>query len=258
MKKHGRVAGKVALVTGGSKGIGEAIARLLAREGARVVVTDLDAKAGKAVCAAITADGGEALFIKQDVTDEARWPRVVAQARKAFGGLHILVNNAGLGIPGTAEDATLDDWRRLMAVNLDAVFLGTQAGIKAMKKDGGSIINIASIEGIVGDPNLAAYNASKGGVRIFTKSAALHCGTSGYKVRVNSVHPGYIWTQMVADYLASIGDVDEGRKALDALHPIGHVGEPDDVAYGVLYLASDESKFVTGSELIIDGGYTAQ
>ena len=122
----------------------------------------------------------------------------------------------------------------------------------------GSIINISSIEGIIADPNLASYNASKGGVRIFTKSAALHCGKAGLKVRVNSVHPGYIWTPMVEDYIRSIGDVDKGRAALDALHPIGHVGDAMDVAFGVLYLASDESKFVTGSELVIDGGYTAQ
>ena len=254
----GRVQGKVALVTGAAKGIGEACALLLAKEGAKLVVSDLDRAAGEAVAAKIVADGGEALFIQQDVTDEAGWPAAIGAAEARFGALHVLVNNAGIASPGNAVDCTLADWRKTLAVNLDAVFLGTKYAIPAMTGKNGSIINISSIEGIVADPNLASYNASKGGVRIFTKSAALHCGKAGLKVRVNSVHPGYIWTPMVEDYVRSIGDVDEGRAALDALHPIGHVGDPMDVAFGVLYLASDESKFVTGSELVIDGGYTAQ
>ncbi len=170
-----------------------------------------------------------------------------------------MVNNAGLGIGGNAEDTTLEDWRKLMRVNLDGVFLGTKHGIRAMKDHkSGSIINLSSIEGLIGDPNLAAYNASKGGVRLFTKSAALHCAKSGYNIRVNSIHPGYIWTPMVENYLKQVGNVAAGRKALDSLHPIGHVGEPDDIGWGVVYLVADESKFVTGSELVIDGGYTAQ
>ncbi len=253
-----RVSNKVALVTGGAKGIGEACALLLAKEGAKVVVSDLDIAAGEKVVKAIKAAGGDAIFIEQDVTDEASWPKIIAATVERFGGLHVLVNNAGVGIAGSAADTTLADWRKTMAVNLDAVFLGTKHAIPVMTGKNGSIINIASIEGIVGDPNLAAYNASKGGVRIFTKSAALHCGKNGLKVRVNSVHPGYIWTPMVEAFLKSVGDVTEGRAGLDSLHPIGHVGEVMDVAYGVLYLASDESKFVTGSELVIDGGYTAQ
>lgn len=254
----GRVQGKVALVTGAAKGIGQACALLLAKEGAKVVVSDLDRAAGEAVAAKIVADGGEAQFIQQDVTDEASWPATIAATEARFGALHVLVNNAGIAIPGNAVDCTLADWRKTLAVNLDAVFLGTKYAIPAMTGKNGSIINISSIEGIIADPNLASYNASKGGVRIFTKSAALHCGKAGLKVRVNSVHPGYIWTPMVEDYIRSIGDVDKGRAALDALHPIGHVGDAMDVAFGVLYLASDESRFVTGSELVIDGGYTAQ
>lgn len=254
----GRVTGKVALVTGAAKGIGAACAQLLAREGAKVAVSDLDAEAGETVVAAIVAAGGEAFFIAQDVTDEARWPAVISAVEARYGALHVLVNNAGIAIPGSAVDCTLADWRRTMAVNLDAVFLGTKHAIPAMTGKDGSIINIASIEGIVADPNLAAYNGSKGGVRLFTKSAALHCAKSGLRVRVNSVHPGYIWTPMVADYVASSGDAEAGRAAIDSLHPIGRMGEPLDVAWGVLYLASDESKFVTGSELVIDGGYTAQ
>lgn len=253
-----RVSGKVALVTGGAKGIGEACALLLAKEGAKVVVSDLSRGDGEKVVAAIKAAGGDAIFIEQDVTDEASWPKAIAATVERYGAVHVLVNNAGVAIAGSAVDATLADWRKTIAVNLDAVFLGTKYAIPAMTGKNGSIINISSIEGIVADPNLAAYNASKGGVRIFTKSAALHCGKNGLKVRVNSVHPGYIWTPMVENYLASVGDVAEGRAALDSLHPIGHVGDPMDVAYGVLYLASDESKFVTGSELVIDGGYTAQ
>lgn len=253
-----RVSGKVALVTGGAKGIGEACALLLAKEGAKVVVSDLSRGDGEKVVAAIKAAGGDAIFIEQDVTDEASWPKAIEATVERYGAVHVLVNNAGVAIAGSAVDATLADWRKTIAVNLDAVFLGTKYAIPAMTGKNGSIINISSIEGIVADPNLAAYNASKGGVRIFTKSAALHCGKNGLKVRVNSVHPGYIWTPMVENYLASVGDVAEGRAALDSLHPIGHVGDPMDVAYGVLYLASDESKFVTGSELVIDGGYTAQ
>jgi len=254
----GRVQGKVALVTGAAKGIGEACSLLLAQEGAKVVVSDLDRVAGEAVVAKIIAAGGDAFFIHQDVTDEASWPATIAATEARFGALHVLVNNAGIAIPGNAVDCTLADWRKTLAVNLDAVFLGTKYAIPAMTGRNGSIINLSSIEGLVADPNLASYNASKGGVRLFTKSAALHCGKTGLKVRVNSVHPGYIWTPMVEEFLKSVGDVAEGRAGLDALHPIGHVGEVMDVAYGVLYLASDESKFVTGSELVIDGGYTAQ
>jgi NAD(P)-dependent dehydrogenase (short-subunit alcohol dehydrogenase family) len=146
-----------------------------------------------------------------------------------------------------------------MSINLDGVFLGTKHAIAAMKANrSGSVVNLSSIEGLIGDPNLAAYNASKGGVRLLTKSAALYCAKAGYNIRVNSVHPGYIWTPMVENFLKSQGDVAQGRKALDSMHPIGHVGEPNDIAYGVLYLASDEAKFVTGTELVIDGGYTAQ
>lgn len=255
----GRVQDKVALVTGGAVGLGEAMCRMLAKEGAKVVITDLKDEEGKAVAESIVKDGGEAVYFHQDVSSEEDWKTVLDQTLERYSGLDIVVNNAGVALGATAEDTTLEDWRWLMSINLDGVFLGTRYAIKAMKdRGGGSIVNLSSIEGLIGDSNLAAYNASKGGVRIFTKSAALHCAKSGYNIRVNSVHPGYIWTPMVEGYLRSVGDVDEGRKALDSLHPVGHVGEPNDIAYGVLYLASGESKFVTGSELVIDGGYTAQ
>lgn len=254
-----RVKGKVALVTGGALGLGKAQALLLAKEGAKVVVTDINEDEGKKVINEIDANGGEAIFLKHDVSKEEDWKRVIEQTLQKFGKLDILVNNAGVALSKSVEDTSLEEWRWLMSINLDGVFLGTKYGIEAMKKSGGgSIINLSSIEGLIGDPNLAAYNASKGGVRIFTKSAALYCAKAGYNIRVNSVHPAYIWTPMVENYLKSQGDVEEGRKALTRLHPIGYLGEPDDIAYGVLYLASDESKFVTGSELVIDGGYTAQ
>lgn len=255
----GRVQGKVALITGAAKGIGREAALLLAREGARVAVTDVDEAEGRKVTEAIAAAGGEALFLKQDVADESQWQAVIAAVVERFGALNILVNNAGVALAGSVEETSLEDWRWLMSINLDAVFLGTKHAILAMKETGGgSIVNISSIEGIIGDPNLAAYNASKGGVRIFTKSAALHCARAGYKIRVNSVHPGYIWTPMVEGYLNETEDPAAGKEGLVALHPIGRLGVAGDIANGILYLASDESSFMTGSELVIDGGYTAQ
>lgn len=253
-----RVSGKVALVTGGALGLGRATAMLLAREGAQVVVSDLKEAEGRAVADEIVDAGGEAIFIRHDVSLESDWDNAVALAQSRFGRLSVLVNNAGVGIPGDAEHTTLEQWRQLMSVNLDAVFIGTKRAIAAMKGGGGSIINVSSIEGLIGDPNLAAYNASKGGVRIFSKSAALYCAKAGYGIRVNSIHPGYIWTPMVQHYLEMQPDPAAAKEFLVSLHPIGRLGEPDDIAYGVLYLASDESKFMTGAELVIDGGYTAQ
>ena len=254
-----RVKDKVALITGGAKGIGEACARLLAQEGAAVAISDVDIERGSSVAEEINCTGGAAMFVEHDVGDEGAWRRVIDETVERFGRLHVVVNNAGLGIGGDVEHATLDEWRRLMRVNLDGVFLGTKYGVQTIRKfGGGSIVNLSSIEGLVGDPNLAAYNSSKGGVRLLTKSAALYCAKAGYNIRVNSVHPGYIWTPMVENYLKASGDVEAGRRMLNAMHPVGHIGEPIDIAYGVLYLAADESKFVTGTELVIDGGYTAQ
>jgi NAD(P)-dependent dehydrogenase (short-subunit alcohol dehydrogenase family) len=253
-----RVKNKVAMVTGGSLGIGKASAQMLAKEGAKVAITDIKDDEGKQAVKDIKNDGGEAIFIHHDVSKEEEWKNAISETVKAFGGLDILVNNAGVALDGSAEETTLEDWRWLMQVNLDGVFLGTKYAIEEMKESGGSIINLSSIEGIIGDPNLAAYNASKGGVRLFTKSTALQCARDGYKIRVNSIHPGYIWTPMVKNYLESKGDLLEGKRQLESLHPIGHLGDPDDIAYGVVYLASDEAKFITGTELIIDGGYTAR
>lgn len=256
-----RVKGKIAIVTGGALGLGQASARLLAREGAKVVVTDIRGDDCEVVAGAIVKEGGEAIALTHDVSEEADWERVIAATLERFGRLDVLVNNAGVGWGGPPEEESLERWRRLMSVNLDGVFLGTKHALLAMRRvppRGGSIINLSSIEGLVGDPDLGAYNASKGGVRLYTKSVALYCARERLGIRVNSIHPGYIWTPMVENYLAERGSVEEGRKALDAMHPIGHVGEPDDIAYAVLYLASDESKFVTGAELVVDGGYTAR
>jgi NAD(P)-dependent dehydrogenase (short-subunit alcohol dehydrogenase family) len=255
-----RVQDKVAIITGGALGIGRACAIRLAEQGAKLVVTDIKEEEGRRVVEEIKSAGGDAIFIRHDVASESDWQQVMSTTLRTYGRLDVLVNNAGVGKTTNVEEATLEDWRFLMSINLDGVFLGTKYGIEAMKQGGrgGSIINMSSILGIVGEASAASYNASKGGVRIFTKSAALHCARSGYNIRVNSVHPGYIFTPMVQTAMQGSGDAAAMQKGLEGLHPMGHLGEPDDIAYGVLYLASDESKFVTGTELVIDGGYTAQ
>ncbi|MFC7394994.1 SDR family oxidoreductase [Scopulibacillus cellulosilyticus] len=252
----GRLDSKVSLITGGASGIGKAIAMLFSKEGSKIAITDINKDNGQSVVDEIKNSGGEAIFIQHDVTKEDEWKKAIDIVQKQFGKLDVLVNNAGIGLAANVEECTYEQWRKVLSINLDGVFLGTKYGVQAMKNNqSGSIINMSSIEGFVGDPNLAAYNASKGGVRILTKSAALHCAKSKYGVRVNSVHPGYIKTPMVEKD-------DEKSKAvvkyLESLHPVGHLGDPIDIAYGALYLASDESKFTTGSELLIDGGYTAQ
>ena len=255
----GRVDGKVALVTGAAKGLGEATARLLAREGAKVVVTDIDEAGGRTVVEALSRDGAEGHFVAHDVAQPEDWERALGETLERFAKLDVLVNNAGVAIAASVEDTTLEQWRWLMAINLDGVFLGTQHGIKAMKDGGGgSIVNLSSIDGIIGEADLAAYCASKGGVRTFTKAAALHCARAGYDIRVNSIHPGYVWTPQTEAYLDALGTLEEERRKALERHPIGRLGVPEDIAHGVLYLASDDSRFVTGSELVIDGGYTAQ
>ena len=254
----GRVQGKVALVTGGRRGIGKAVAILLAGEGAKVVITDRKPEGSEAVIEAIEKTGGDAVFLEQDVAKEADWKRAIDQTLERFGRLDVLVNNAGVGAGKNIEEITLKDWRWVMSVNLDGVFLGTQFAIKAMKAKGGSIINMSSIEGLVGDRRMPAYDASKGGVRLLTKSAALHCARAGYNIRINSVCPGFLDTRMVEGFLGAQTDPEQARRELEAMHPLGHLGTPEDAAYAVLYLASDESKFATGMELVIDGGYTAR
>ncbi len=253
-----RLENKVALVSGGASGLGQAQCLVMAREGASVVVTDINLEGAQAVADEIKAKGGNAMALHQDVTQEARWEEVIASTVEQYGKLDILVNNAGIGAGGNAEDCTLEDWRLVMSVNLDAVFLGTKHAIRAMKQTGGgSIINISSIMGLIGAAGSGAYNASKGGVKLLTKSSALYCANAKYGIRVNSVHPGYVYTPLVQRFFDR-PDGESAEQNLIDLHPIGRLGQPEDIANGVLYLASDESSFVTGSELVIDGGYTAQ
>jgi 3(or 17)beta-hydroxysteroid dehydrogenase len=253
-----RLANKVALVTGGARGLGAAQCKLFAREGAKIAIADIDLAAADALAAEINAAGGAAKVYKLDVTDEAAWDSVVGAVVKDFGGLDVLVNNAGIGRIASVEDCTFAEWREVMSINLDGVFLGTRAGIRAMKARGGSIINMSSIYGIVGSELTAAYNASKGGVRNFTKSAALHCAKGGYGIRVNSIHPSFIMTDMVIGAASKLPDPEGFLKELIARHPIGKLCEPDDVAYAALYLASDETRNQTGIEIVVDGGYIAQ
>lgn len=262
----GRTDGKVAIVTGAARGIGTASAKALAAEGARVLATDLIEDEGEAVAAEIQAAGGEAVFARHDVTDEGDWERVTALAAERFGGLDVLVNNAGVApAGGPLEDLSLDDWRRTLAIDLDSVFLGCKHAIRTMKTNGGgSIVNISSIMGIVGWPNSADYNAAKGGVRLLTKVAALECAEAGYGIRVNSVHPGFIDTPLVRGALdrgveqGTYGSQNEMMELLTMAHPIGRLGIPQEIANAVLFLASDESAFMTGSEMVVDGGYTAR
>jgi cyclopentanol dehydrogenase len=249
-----RLAGKVALISGGARGQGAAEARLFVREGAAVVIGDVLDDDGKKVEAEIRAAGGQATYVHLNVTREADWRAAVATTVQTYGRLNVLVNNAGILFRAKIEDTSEEDWDRIMAVNVKGVFLGTKCAIPAMRQaGGGSIVNISSTAGLVGSPGgTAAYTATKGAVRLFTKSTAIQHAREG--IRCNSVHPGPIATDMIKDVLAD-QKAWEGR--LRRL-PMGRVGTADEVAYGVLYLASDESSYVTGSELVIDGGTTAE
>jgi len=257
----GRVDGKVAIVTGGASGIGKGCAELLAAEGATVVVTDIEKSMGENTVEGIIANGGTAEFIYHDVTDEEGWRDVVAHVVERYGALNVLVNNAGIGIGGSILDMSLEDWQRQQAINLDGVFLGVKHAIPAMRASGGgSIINMSSVAGLKGSANLSAYNATKGGVRLFTKGVALECAQSRWPIRVNSVHPGVIdtpiWTKVNPEMLQGGNAIDiEAMAELGV--PTGKVGYPRDIANGVLFLASDESSYITGTELVIDGGLSA-
>lgn len=253
----GRVSGKAALVTGAGTGLGRASALLLAKEGARVAVTDINEQTAGETAELIVADGGESFHLHQDVAQLEDWQHVMREIEERFGHLDILVNNAGIAIARNIETTTAEEWRRTMAINLDGVFYGCQQAIPLMKQRGGSIVNLSSIDGIIGESELAAYCASKGGVRTLTKAVAVHCGEQGYGIRCNSIHPGYVWTPQTENYLRDLGTLDAERKKAIARHPIGYLGEPNDIAYMVLYLASDESRFVTGAEMVVDGGYLA-
>lgn len=251
----GRVQDKVALITGGTAGIGYAAAELIGREGGKIAITDIRPVEGEASAQALRDQGYDAIFIEQDVTDEARWKEVLAEVVKKFGRLDIMVNNAGVGEETDLENSNLAHWRFVNSVNMEAVFMGTQNAVKQMKLNGGgSIINISSIEGLVGDPKFGAYNASKGGVRLFTKSAALYCAEKKYNIRVNSVHPGFTETPLLANAADTFSAADAER--INREIAVGYMAQPIDQAYGILYLASDEARYITGTELIIDGGFT--
>lgn len=254
-----RLKNKTAVVTGGALGIGRATCKALASEGAVVAVTDIQDEDGKKVVEEITEAGGTAEYWNLDVSSESEVKDVFSAIKDQFGSIDVLVNNAGIsGTNKPTHEISVEEWEKVMDVNIKGVFLCTKYALSAMREaGGGSIINLSSIYGIISAPDLPAYHASKGAVRLMSKTDALLYAKD--KIRVNSVHPGFIWTPLVEE-LGKRSDegVEKFREQLDSLHPIGHVGEPEDIAHGIVYLASDESKFVTGSELVIDGGYTAQ
>ena len=255
MGRMGRVQDKVALVTGGASGIGFATAELLAAEGASVVIGDLDRRAAERAVAAL---GPGATFQKLDVSREDDWIAVTDAIVRDLGRLDILVNNAGVSLLKDIEATTLEEWRGLMAVNLDGVFLGCKHAIRVMKaRGGGAIVNLSSVAGMIGAPSLVAYGASKGGVRALTKSVALHCARRGYHIRCNSVHPSFAETPMLDGMIAAARDPDKQRTSYSAAAPLGRLAQPAEVARTILFLASEESSFTTGAELVVDGGLTA-
>ena len=264
-----RLTDKVAFVTGAAMGIGRAAVLTMAREGAHVIVTDIDAAGAESVARELKQLDVPALALWHDVTQEASWTAAIEATLSRFGRLDVLVNNAGVGPTKSLLETSLEDWRAVMRINLDGVFLGTRSAVQAMRPlparprtSSGSIINLSSILGLVGMSEAAAYSASKGAVRLLTKSVALECAAKGWNVRVNSIHPGFIATPMIEQSVARIAaqagvDIQTQRKQFEALHPLGRMGAADDIAAAILYLASDESSFMTGSEVVVDGGYTA-
>jgi 3(or 17)beta-hydroxysteroid dehydrogenase len=262
--RPGRVSGKVAFISGALGGIGSAIVRRLGQEGAQVVLADLpgetNAAASVAALAAFKAEGIAAIFVELDVREEASWQQAVAQTIAHFGKLDVLVNNAGIGLPPpeSFDQTSFADWRKIMSVNLDGTFLGTREGVRAMKDTGGgSIINIASIAAYVGTPGGSAYGASKGGVRTLTKQAAVQCAKKGYNIRINAIHPSYIRTALTEGATVKRVGKENAIQALKDLHPFKCLGEPDDVAWAVVYLASDESRLVNAADLVVDGALLA-
>ena len=255
-----RVQGKTCIVTGGAVGIGHACVQRLAEEGAAVAIFDRMDGEGQALADAITRDGGNARYWHVDVTREADVARAIDEVADHFGGVDVLVNNAGIsGSTKLTHEISEAEWDLVQAVNVKGVLFCCKHAIPHMRRaGGGSIVNLSSIYGLVGAPDVPAYHASKGAVRLMSKTDAMSYAPD--RIRVNSVHPGYIWTPMVEHHLQASGatDIDAARAEVGRLHPLGHMGDADDIAWGVVYLASDESKFVTGSELVIDGGYSAR
>jgi 3(or 17)beta-hydroxysteroid dehydrogenase len=251
-----RLEGKIALITGAAMGLGAATARRLHREGAFVVLTDRNVDEGEKVAREL---GERAEFRALDVTQEEAWIAVLDAVVAAHGKLDVLVNNAGVGVAADIENTTIEQWRFVHAVNVEGVFFGCKHGVRVMKeRGGGSIVNLSSVAGIVGASNLAAYCSSKGAVRTLTKSVAMHCARMEYNIRCNSIHPAFIDTPMVDGLVQASGDPARARVGLAKNIPLGRIGEPEDVAAAVAYLASDDAKFVTGAELAVDGGLLAQ
>jgi 3(or 17)beta-hydroxysteroid dehydrogenase len=251
----GRLTGKLALITGGASGIGSAAAAMMAREGARVAIADRNVEGAERLARQI---GDPAMAIEIDVTDIEAWRAALLLVEARCGGLNVLVHSAGVGGFGTVEDTTPEEWRRVHAVNLDAVFYGTQVALPLMRKHApGSIVILSSISGIVAARNLAAYNSSKAAVRHLSKSIALHCARQGYGIRCNSVHPTFIDTPMVQGMFSLLGGAEAAREKLGRQIPLGSIGEPNDVANAIVYLASEESRLMTGSEIVLDGGLSA-
>jgi 3(or 17)beta-hydroxysteroid dehydrogenase len=265
-----RLDGKVALISGGARGIGAETARLMCEAGGRVTVGDILTEQGRETVATIKASGGDAHFTELDVTSERAWSAAVAETIQEFGRLDILVNNAGMFLGRDFEEASLADWHKLVAVNMTGVFLGTKLAAPALRESGrtsrhgSAIVNLSSIAGIVGSPLDALYSMTKGGVTLFTKSTALAFARKGDRIRVNSVHPGVIETDMGAQTfvrrMAVMGsnDLAKAQEATRHMHPIGRLGTPEDVARTIVFLASDDARFMTGSALVVDGGVTAQ
>ena len=252
----GRLEGKTALVTGAASGIGLQTSIRLAEEGALVIMTDINLEEGLQQAEKL---GANATFLKLDITEEEEWISVLDETVKRFDRLDILVNSAGMVLIADVEQITLEDWRKVHAVNLDGTFLGCKNGVRVMKEFGaGSIINLSSVSGMIGGFNLAAYNSSKGAVRMLTKSVALHCARAGYGIRCNSIHPTFIETPMLESMIRDSPDPEKARQTLVRQVPLRRIGKPDDVANMIVYLASDESTFVTGTEMVIDGGVIAQ
>ncbi|TNE35831.1 MAG: glucose 1-dehydrogenase [Alphaproteobacteria bacterium] len=260
MTTSGRLAGKVAVISGGASGIGRATALRFAAEGAKVAIADVSDDKGMDLAESMGREGHDVFFQHLDVTEPEAWADLMEKTVDRWGQLDILLNSAGVGWMTPLLETDLEGFRKVTGINLDGTFLGLQAAVRAMKKlgKGGSIINISSVLGLVGLSGLTAYGASKGGVKLLTKAAALECAELGLNIRVNSVHPGYIETPMVMRRFDKIDNPAEAHKHLTRQHPIGRLGQPEEIAAMVLYLASDESAFVTGAEFVIDGGYTAR
>lgn len=254
-----RLSGKIAIVTGGAVGIGRACVERMVEESAKVAIFDVLDAQGKALAADLSARGHKVTYQHVDVTDEAKLKSAIDRTAQDLGGLHVMVNNAGIsGAPKPTDQVTEAEWDRVQAVNVKGVFFGTKHAIPHLRAAGkGSIINLSSIAGLIGIGGIAPYHASKGAVRLMSKNDAITYAPE--KIRVNSIHPAYIWTPMVENHLrATSPDLEAAKLAAGAAHPVGHMGEPDDIAWAVVWLASDEAKFVTGAEIVIDGGYTAR